>query len=77
MSIITNNPGWVIVFVLLILGGALWTYRFYQWSKMSRRVPNKGLRGKPVGNNVTRDLANDELMRLREIGGNGSHKKSA
>ena len=77
MSIITDNPVWSIILVVTFLGGALWTYRLWQWFKMLKKVPNKGLHGKPTSNEVSRDLANSELARLREIGGNGSHKKTA
>lgn len=77
MSIITENPCWSLIFAITIAGMLLWAYRFYQWSKISRYVPNKGLHGRPKGNEVTRSLANEELARLREIGGNGSHKKAS
>ena len=75
MSIITDNMIWVLVLLVLFVAGAIWMCLL--WRVSSVHEPVSEAPQEVSDEDVSRSVANEELMRLREMGGNGSHRKVA
>lgn len=67
---------WSIVVIVILGCLVVLTVKWYRYGTMMTTWRRKK-KHSPESTPVSRDLAQEELARLREIGGNGQHKRAS